>query len=318
MSEKNKIWSFIKEKLENNTDVILVSVLDTKGGSPGRKGFKMAVSADELAGTIGGGAMEFNIINETRDCLANGGSIREIRKLIHNKDAGKNASGLICTGRQTICIYSLTVNELSTITEICRLASADACFTLNVSAEKFEVSSQGAGGIKILSSSKNKWSYTEEITSREIIYIAGGGHVGRALARVMKTLDFKIKVLDPRPEIIAGLDFLLPDEKLPVDFNTGAGLIEDGNNIYITILTSSHLTDKEMLKLVINKNVKYIGMMGSKPKVKQIFAALSQEGIMPGLFDKVHSPIGIEINSLTPAEIAISIAAEIIKVKNGA
>jgi xanthine dehydrogenase accessory factor len=77
-----------------------------------------------------------------------------------------------------------------------------------------------------------------------------------------------------------------------------------------------HAGDKDTLKSVINKNVKYIGMMGSKRKIKSIFDALTEEGVDKELLKKVHTPIGIEIEAETPEEIAISIAAEIIKVKN--
>ena len=77
-----------------------------------------------------------------------------------------------------------------------------------------------------------------------------------------------------------------------------------------------HTGDEATLKSVIDKKVNYIGMMGSKRKIKSIFDALLADGIDGGLIQKVHTPIGIEIEAETPEEIAISIAAEIIKVKN--
>lgn len=316
MMEKIKTWRFINDNLADNKQVILLSVLESKGGSPGKAGFKLAVTIDELAGTIGGGVMEYNLINEARGYLQKGVLIREIRKLIHNKNAAENASGLICTGNQTVCIFSLTKNELPKVGKICGLIENDTPFVLTVSAEQFEVSNEISEGINIISSAKEDWKYSEEIPAADIIYIAGGGHVGRAVARIMKTLDFKIKVIDPRPDIINGLTDLLPDEKLLSNFECAGNYICEGANVYITILTSSHLTDKIMLKQVITRNIKYIGMMGSAAKIKRIYNDLEDEGIHPGLFKKVNAPIGIEINSLTPAEIAVSIAAEIIKVKN--
>jgi len=316
MTGKRKIWRFINDKLADNKQAILLSVLSSKGGSPGKAGFKLAVTVDELAGTIGGGAMEYNLINEARGYLQNGVLIREIRKLIHNKNAAENASGLICTGNQTVCIFSLTKNELPEVEKICGLIKNDTPFVLSVSAKQFEVSNEISEGINIISSAKEDWKYFEEIPASDIIYIAGGGHVGRAVARIMKTLDFKIKVIDPRPDIISGLTDLLPDEKLLSDFESAGNYIGEGKNVYVTILTSSHLTDKIMLKQVITRNLKYIGMMGSAAKIKRIYTDLEDEGIQPGLFKKVNAPVGLEINSLTPAEIAVSIAAEIIKVKN--
>ena len=92
--------------------------------------------------------------------------------------------------------------------------------------------------------------------------------------------------------------------------------IIDSDRSYIIIVTPMHAGDKETLKSVINKNVKYIGMMGSKRKIKTIFESLRENGIDENLFIRVHTPIGLEIEAESPEEIAVSIAAEVIKVKN--
>lgn len=314
--EKLKTWQFIEGNLAKGENVILVSVLDSKGGSPGKSGFKLAVTRNELAGSVGGGAMEFNIINETRACLSDGITIREIRKLYHNKNSAKHQSGLICTGNQTICIYSLSQAEHETVKSICGAIQNNIPVVLKASNEKFEISSKIIEGIKFNLKASGEFSYTEEIPAGDLIYIAGGGHVGRAVSVLMKTLDFRIKAIDPRPDIIEGLINLLPEEKILINFEDSGELIEEGKNIFVVILTSSYLTDKAVLQQVLSKKIRYIGMMGSAAKIKRVYDELKADGVDPELFNKVHAPIGLEINSLTPAEIAVSIAAEIIKAKN--
>ncbi len=90
----------------------------------------------------------------------------------------------------------------------------------------------------------------------------------------------------------------------------------DGDHSFVAIVSHTHETDKFILQKLINYNFKYIGLMGSKAKVKNIIAEIKQMGFTEDQINKIHMPIGIEINSETPEEIAISIAAEIIKIRN--
>ena len=106
------------------------------------------------------------------------------------------------------------------------------------------------------------------------------------------------------------------DEIIITKYEEIGNYITEGELSYIMIVTPMHAGDKDTLKSVIHKNVKYIGLMGSKRKIKSIFDTLSEDGVDEKLFDRVHTPIGLEIEAESPEEIAISIAAEVIKVKN--
>ena len=90
----------------------------------------------------------------------------------------------------------------------------------------------------------------------------------------------------------------------------------EGDHVYAVITTTGFDSDAESLKQLIGKNLKYLGLMGSAAKIKHIFDHLRRDGLDPNLFKKVRAPIGIPINNQTPAEIAISIVAEIIQVRN--
>ena len=132
----------------------------------------------------------------------------------------------------------------------------------------------------------------------------------------MKTLGFYVVVFDHREDVFTMKQNEYADEIIITKYEDIGNRIIESERSYIIIVTPMHAGDKDTLKSVIHKNVKYIGMMGSKRKIKSIFDALLKEGIDNELFKKVHTPIGIEIEAETPEEIAISIGAEIIKVKN--
>jgi xanthine dehydrogenase accessory factor len=149
-----------------------------------------------------------------------------------------------------------------------------------------------------------------------IAYVAGGGHVGLAVSRVMKSIGFYVIVFDHREDVFTIEQNKYADEIIITKYEEIGEKVIESERSYVIIVTPIHAGDKLTLKSVINKNLKYIGMMGSARKIKTIFDALRAEGVDENLFKKVHTPIGLEIEAETPEEIAVSIAAEIIKVKN--
>ena len=136
------------------------------------------------------------------------------------------------------------------------------------------------------------------------------------LSRVMKALGFYVVVFDHREDVFTIEQNNFADEIIITRYEEIGKRIIESERSYIIIVTPMHAGDKDTLKSVIDKKVKYIGMMGSRSKIKNIFDALLADGIDGELLQRVHTPIGIEIEAETPEEIAISIAAEIIKVKN--
>lgn len=155
------------------------------------------------------------------------------------------------------------------------------------------------------------------------VFIFGAGHICQQLIPLVASLGFWPTVIDDRAEYInVALKNSKVVETLTGDLPEFIDNIDFGKDCYIIILTYSHELDEEILKylLTTRKNEinawKYLGMIGSDRKVKEIFSRLESQGISPDLLKKVHAPIGIPIRSQTPEEIAISIAAEMIKVRN--
>ena len=156
----------------------------------------------------------------------------------------------------------------------------------------------------------------EPIHMRDKIFIFGAGHVGFQLARMAHITDFQTIVIDDREEFANRQRFPHADDVHVVDHFDHAfdNLAIDGKS-YIVILTRGHLYDQIVLEAALKTDAAYIGMIGSRTKRDKIYANLEKKGISKETLSSIHSPIGLNINSETPAEIAVSIIGEIIQVR---
>ncbi len=161
--------------------------------------------------------------------------------------------------------------------------------------------------------------YIEPIKTAPRLYIFGGGHCGQPLARTAAQVGFECIVVEDRPEFAT--KELYPDNSISILNATPENAFEQisfGENDYVAIVTRSHELDYQVLKNVIRNRLKYIGLIGSKAKKSQIFKKLEHDGISKHDLARVHCPIGLAINAESPEEIAVSIVAELIAVKNSA
>lgn len=147
------------------------------------------------------------------------------------------------------------------------------------------------------------------------LIIAGAGHVGAELARLAVGLDFEVRVIDDRAD-------LLGRDRLPPPITPVVGDIEQAlrgevidAGTYVVIVTRGHNHDEQALNAVIRSPAIYLGMIGSRRKIKLIFDDLAELGVERSLLDRVHAPIGLPIGSVTVPEIAVSIAAQLIQVR---
>ena len=314
---ETSFWNFILKTINSEKKIVLLVVSESSNSSPGRQGFKMAVTEDaEMIGTIGGGIMEKDMIDYSLDLLF-GKETRLIKKLHHSTKTNFEKSGLICGGFQTIIFSVLDKSHVQTIEDILSSISQKQNGKLSVMPGKVEYQqTENIQPITFHYNSDVDWQYTENLGLPFIAYIAGGGHVGLAVSRVMKSLGFHVIIFDHREDVYTIKQNKFANEIIICKYEEIGNKIIESERSYVIIVTPMHAGDKDTLKSVININVKYIGMMGSKRKIKSIFDALTGEGFDKELLKKVHTPIGLEIEAETPEEIAISIAAEIIKVKN--
>jgi xanthine dehydrogenase accessory factor len=161
-----------------------------------------------------------------------------------------------------------------------------------------------------------KKAYVEELGPPPMLLIAGAGHVGQALGALASTLDFRVTVIDDRA------DYASP-ERFPTatrivgDIESDLRRFDIDANTYIVIVTRGHRHDGQALHAIIDSPAKYVGLIGSKSKIKTIFDDLAAKGVPPEKLLRVHAPIGLEIGAVSVPEIAVSIAAELIAIRRG-
>jgi len=138
-----------------------------------------------------------------------------------------------------------------------------------------------------------------------------------AFSKLMRGMDFYIHLYDDRKDLPTMIKNDAAHEKHIIDNYTELSkLISSGINHYVVIMTFGYRTDDTALKALLGKEFKYLGLLGSKTKVEKMFDDYREEGVKENWLKRIHTPVGLAIKSQTPEEIAISIAAEIIKVKN--
>mgnify|MGYP000879226034 CR=1 FL=1 len=310
-----KIFKFALAAHEKGESPFLVIVADHTGSSPGKQGFKMVVSSsDGSYGTIGGGKVEYDIISQIKEGKFDEASEPVLIHSVHDPKDNLN-SGMICSGSQSQIIIKLTPEYLEKIKSIISVIETGQKVILEISKERIAIYEGTKQTESFSFLNQDDWLYREVINNLDKVFIVGAGHVGSKLAEVMRFLDFYTVLIDNR----AGLESLknnqFADEKIITDYPEINKIVEDYS--YAVILTHNHEYDLDVLRELLKRNLKYLGMIGSKEKVNSTFLALLKEGIDEKELKKVKAPIGISINSITAEEIAISIAAEIIKVKNG-
>jgi xanthine dehydrogenase accessory factor len=159
--------------------------------------------------------------------------------------------------------------------------------------------------------------YIEPLESTPRLYVIGAGHVGYNLAKLAGTIGFKIHVLDDREKFANQERF--PDAEAVVVETIPEWLqhAEIPSSAYVVIVTRGHTHDLDALRSLAKRDLRYLGLIGSKAKVKRIYDALIEEGMPVEYLQRVHAPVGLDIGAVSPEEIAVAILAELIAVRRG-
>ncbi len=291
------------DMLQEERRFVLMVVVANEGSSPGRKGFKMAVSKTYMFGTIGGGIMEHKLVEFARSLLHKPSFEPFLKHQIHDKSAPSNQSGMICSGHQTIAFYDVDEKYGTLLNSIA-----------NKEIPMIHFSEEGIGAVK--ETKPHEWHYAEPLSSQNKVYVIGGGHVGLALCEVLSRLDFEIHILDHRENLNTMAANVFAHHHSIVEFEKIEQHVPEDENTYVVIMSFGYRTDEVIIRQLLGRKYKYIGLMGSKEKIATLFKNLVADGFSQKDIDFVHAPIGIDIKSETTQEIAISVAAELIKTKN--
>jgi xanthine dehydrogenase accessory factor len=305
-------WTLAANALRTGHPAALLCVVRSEGSSPGRQGFKMTVTAEAVAGSIGGGIMEHKWVELARKRLLENDTTPLLRPQIHRREAPADRSGMMCAGEQEVLLWPLRPTDsavVATIEEKLRRLDKGA----------WEVSE--ADGLRLVDEAPADfydyqpgpaWHYREQLGFRDHLVIVGGGHVSLALSQVASNLEFELTVLDDRADLPTLDANHFAHYRQRVDYETLAVL--PGPHCYVVVMTVGYRTDAVVLRRLLSHKYRYLGVLGSAAKVAELRRVLAEEG-----FDlsELRGPVGLPINSRLPEEIAVSVAAELIAVRNG-
>lgn len=335
----------IGEILEEGQAVVSATILSKKGSAPRGIGTKMLIKENAtIVGTIGGGLLEAMTIQLAAKVFKVKKSLIE-KFILSDKDA--SLEGMVCGGYVEILFEYISPDEpemaqkyfkakelreneedfvmVTKISDEALITAKDKFFFTKTDfygEDDKELKDivcslrENFNQIKFYLTHEGQKYFIEPIYGLEQLCIVGAGHVSQKIALFAKELGFYTIIIDDRSDFANKERFLTADEThvipsykhLPFD-----GMIH--NNSYIVIVTRGHTFDQDVLAQALKTEAKYIGMIGSKGKKKHVFKALLEEGFTKEELERVSCPIGVTINAQTPAEIAISVLAQLIQVK---
>ena len=332
MKKELEIWQFVAERLARNQSAMLLAVAESAGSSPGRQGFKMAVGENgEMRGSVGGGVMEVRLvekaISKIRDSkLKISSEQREIQNLkskiveqVHRKNS-PDKSGMICSGKQTVIFYRLDFRNLPVVRRIVRALENDESKILRITSGAFEILENETDDFDFrFEKTGGDFTFQEKLGFKHKLSIVGGGHCAFALSELMSKMDFHVELFDDRADLntFAENNFAHRKQIIASYENIGDFIDLKARSHFVVVMTLGYKTDEIVVRKLLSKDFKYFGVLGSRAKMKTLFRNLEKEGVEPEKLNNIRAPVGVPINSRTPEEIAVSIAAEIIAVKNG-
>lgn len=332
------LFEALRAALAQGERAVLCTIVASSGSSPRGEGAKMAVFADGgAAGTIGGGAVEHKSQEYARELLRSGGA-----SLVHAFRLSPNEVqdiGMICGGNVTVAFQVLDAAALPVLDAIVEaLTHCDEDIWLITPVQEGLPWSLGlwdaAHGLRFADALSTEdlrplllsrgvlrkeapAFYVEPLVQAGVVYLFGGGHVGKALCPVLTQVGFRVVLYDDRPQAALPEQFPQALRVILGDYRRISDHITITDRDYVVIMTPGHQSDFELLAQVLTTPAAYVGCIGSKHKVAATREKLAALGFSEADMDRVHSPIGLPIGGETPEEIAISIAAEMIAHRSG-
>ncbi len=335
----------IHQSLLDGREIAVATIVDDRGSTPRASGSKMIVYRNGgISGTIGGGAVEGDVIQRAMRLFETRGA--RIVSYDLSRKSNLRRMDVICGGRMQVLIEHVSAHE-----ENIELYDA-AQEEINMSRPFFWIGKinddrtqlkvehailkarnsyhgppQAEQAIRGLIKSKapvaagcyfsqdRDHSYViESIRPPDTLFLFGAGHVAKEIAALGRTVGFRIVVVDDRAEFANAHRFPDADEIL---VRPGFTEVFNGFQIhpgdFVVIVTRGHRFDKKVLDQALQTEAGYIGMIGSRRKRETIYRELMDQGISPSALEQVHCPIGLSICAETPAEIAVSVVAQLIQ-----
>ena len=347
----SSIYRRLAELSDAGRRFAVATVVRTQGSTPQVVGAKLVVTDDENErpkGTLGGGCVEADAILACRDIL--GGGVSTLRGYSLAEDLAWN-TGLVCGGTMWILAEAgadaLTIGgrdhrEVFTraiesgppvaVTTLLERRGRDLAFSGRavVDAAGAIAGSLGHGdrdraavteatrqmphgNARLVAIGETHDLLIEPVTGKPRIVICGGGHVAQAIARQALLLDFDVTILEDRPEFADPARFGGAAHVLGGHIPDTLGSLDLGWSSYIVVATRGHKFDGDCVLAAVRTQARYIGLLGSRRKAVLIAEMLRTEGVSDERIAAIRTPVGLDLGGRTPAEIALSVMAQITK-----
>jgi xanthine dehydrogenase accessory factor len=254
----DSVYQEIAQLASEGRAFVVATVIESSGSTPQKPGSKMVVLPDgALRGTVGGGAIEMQIVEAARALLGEPGETSRVIETHLTHDLG-----MCCGGKMKV--------------------------------------------------------FLEKHAAQDRLWVFGAGHVARELAALARTVGFHVTVVDERAEWASKERFPTADALVVRNPADAARELPGGADCFFCITTHDHPLDQAVLEALLDKPSAYLGVIGSRRKAERFRMRLSAAGFSAQALERVRSPMGVPIDALTPAEIAVSIVAELISVRRKA
>jgi len=315
-------WTTLASLLREEQRVFVAFVAAHGDHSPGTAGAKLLVpERGEPLGSVGGGIMEHNVVQRARTVLADGAAFTpEVEVLEHHTRGTGTASGLVCAGSQTNLYYLCTPErDRAAVEQVEALVAADRPGWLTIRPAGMAAEA-GAPALDrpavVFAPEAEGWRYEEHLLNRKRLAILGGGHCSLALSRLMHWLGYEVLVFDVRPAIRSFENNPYARTVRLTDYREAPAHIPFPALTGVVAMTNSFEADVRGLAGVLPLPFPYIGLMGSDAKIGRVLTVLRKEGFSREDLARITAPVGLPIESDTPEEIAVSVAAQLIQRKN--
>lgn len=309
----NMFFAELLQTMECGQDAVLTIIVSKQGPAPRDAGAWMLVTGlGRAAGSIGGGAVELDAIKLAQSLLKERRCERRDYRLYPDTS---NDLDSICGGGVTIYFQFIPWDNVEW-----RHISIQALERIGARQRSVLLLDLNGGTPALAKQSANDCQggtgrFAIELFAGERAVIFGAGHCGQALAPVLASVGFCVTVYDDRPDYADPALFPTAERVACGSYLELCQQLELTSEDYIVVMTNGHANDFEVEKQILQINPAYVGVIGSRSKAAAIDAKLRNCGFSKRVIQSVHTPIGLDIGAVTPSEIAVSIAAEMIQVR---
>jgi xanthine dehydrogenase accessory factor len=353
VSGPGEFYTALKRSLETAPTIAVATIVRTRGSSPREVGARMVIRPDGATdGTVGGGCGEAEVWRAALEVIEDEKPRMVVVDLTN--EIAMSSDG-VCGGVLDIFVEPWQANgfdvagtmlsaftqrkSAATATVVSRSRGLPARVGEKVLILDGKIHEGGFGwnllqervvadAPSVLAGGESQWrSYAFEegqvgvffdlVVPRQTLVVVGAGHVAVPIAEVGRLLDFEVVVIDDRPSFANAERFPHADRIIVDDFTSALDQIEITPSTYVVLVTRAHSFDVHALRKIVSKPAGYIGMIGSRRRVYAVFKLLRDEGVPLEDLMRVHAPIGLDIKTETPGEIAVSVGAELLKVRRG-